>query len=70
MCPICAAPTALSAKVWRASAAEPAAWQLNGSDSTAGLQVAGGAGLVGYLSGSSTNFPVVLRFDTLSVKIP
>ncbi|MEV5053183.1 PKD domain-containing protein [Arthrobacter sp. LAR12-1-1.1] len=64
------APTALSAKVWRASAAEPAAWQLNGSDSTAGLQVAGGAGLVGYLSGSSTNFPVVLRFDTLSVKIP
>ncbi|MGY3317957.1 PKD repeat protein [Arthrobacter sp. TE12232] len=64
------APTALSAKVWRASAAEPAAWQLSASDSTPELQVAGGAGLVGYLSGSSTNFPVVLRFDTLAVKIP
>ena len=64
------APTALSAKVWRASAAEPAAWQVNASDSTPALQGAGGTGLVGYLSGSSTNFPVVLRLDTLSVKIP
>ena len=64
------APTTLSAKVWRASAAEPAAWQLNASDSTAELQVAGGAGLVGYLSGSSTNVPVVLRFDTFTVKNP
>ena len=64
------APTALSAKVWRASAAEPPAWQLNASDSTAELQMAGGAGLVGYLSGSSTNVPVVLRFDTFTVKNP
>ena len=64
------APTVLSAKVWRASAAEPAAWQLSASDSTAGLQAAGGAGLVGYLTASSTNVPVVLRFDAFSVKIP
>ena len=64
------APTVLSAKVWRASAAEPAAWQLSANDSTAGLQAAGGAGLVGYLTASSTNVPVVLRFDTFSVKIP
>jgi PKD repeat protein len=63
-------PTSLSAKVWRASAAEPAAWQLTATDATAALQVAGSAGLVGYLSGSSTNVPVTVRFDDFSVKIP
>lgn len=60
-------PTAVSGKVWRASAAEPAAWQLTVNDSTAGLQSAGSVGVVGYLSGTSTNTPVVLRFDNLNV---
>lgn len=60
-------PTSLTAKVWRASAAEPAAWQLTASDNTAGLQVAGGTGLVSYLSASATNAPVTLRYDNLNV---
>jgi PKD repeat protein len=63
-------PTVVSGKVWRASAAEPAAWQLSASDSTAALQTAGSSGLLAYLSGSATNFPVVMRVDDYSVKIP
>ncbi|QDY88907.1 PKD domain-containing protein [Arthrobacter sp. UKPF54-2] len=61
------APTAVSGKVWRASAAEPAAWQLTVSDATAALQAAGAAGAGGYVSGSSTNLPVVLRLDNLNI---
>lgn len=61
------APTAVSGKVWRASAAEPAAWQLTVSDATAALQAAGAAGAGGYVSGSSTNLPVVLRMDNLNI---
>lgn len=60
-------PTAVSAKVWRASGAEPAAWQLTVNDSTAALQAAGGTGVAAYLSGSATNAPVVMRFDDLTV---
>jgi PKD repeat protein len=63
-------PTVLSGKVWRASAAEPAAWQLSASDSTAALQTAGSPGLLAYLSGSAANAPVVMRVDDFSVKIP
>lgn len=62
-----ASPTALSAKVWRASGMEPAAWQITANDSTAELQAAGGSGVAGYLSGTATNAPVVLRFDDLNV---
>ena len=56
-------PTVLHAKVWAATAAEPAAWGTTGSDSTAALQLPGGVGLMSYLSGSSTNTPIVARFD-------
>lgn len=42
-------PTTLKAKLWADGTAEPAAWQLNTTDSTAGLQVAGGAGVRGFL---------------------
>ncbi|OFI38958.1 hypothetical protein BIU82_16780 [Arthrobacter sp. SW1] len=58
--------TAVSGKVWRAGTAEPAAWQLTVNDSTDALEVPGGVGLVSYLSGSSTNVPVVLRYDGLN----
>ncbi len=54
-------PTTLRLKVWNASQAEPAAWQITATDSTAALQAAGAAGLRGYLSGSATNAPVVLK---------
>ena len=59
------APTNLKAKVWEASGAEPAGWQLESSDSTAGLQVAGGVGLWSYLSGSATNAPITMTVDNL-----
>ncbi len=61
------APTAVSGKVWRASAAEPAGWQLTVNDATAALQAAGAAGAGGYVSGTATNVPVVLRMDNLNI---
>jgi hypothetical protein len=56
-------PTTVRAKVWLASATEPAAWTTTVTDTTAGMQVPGGVGLVTYLSGSATNAPVVARYD-------
>ena len=58
--------TALSAKVWKSTAAEPAAAQVTASDSQAALQAPGGVGFQAYLSGSATNAPVVATFDNLS----
>ncbi len=58
--------TVLTAKVWNASAAEPATWQLTATDATAGLQAAGGVGVWAYLSGSATNAPVTASVDNLS----
>ncbi|WP_285241002.1 PKD domain-containing protein [Arthrobacter sp. G.S.26] len=60
----------LQAKVWRDTAAEPAAWLLTSTDTTAALQAPGTTGLVGYLSGSATNVPITVRFDDYSVKVP
>ena len=59
--------TSLSAKVWKVGTAEPAAWQLTTTDTASVLQNPGGVGLKAYLSGSSTNAPVVASFDNLSV---
>ncbi len=38
---------------------------MTGTDSTAGLQAAGGLGLTSYTSGSSTTAPVSITFDDL-----
>ena len=38
-------PTTVRAKVWLAGTAEPAAWLLTSTDSTAGLQAPGGVGV-------------------------
>lgn len=59
--------TALSAKVWKTTAAQPATWQVTASDSLAALQAPGGVGFQAYLSGSATNAPVVATVDNLSV---
>ena len=59
------APTTLRIKVWKVGQSEPAAWQLTGTDTTTGLQVAGSVGVLPYLSGSVTNAPVVASFDDL-----
>jgi hypothetical protein len=56
-------PTVLQAKVWADGTTEPAAWQVTGTDSTAGLQAAGSVGVRTYLSGSATNAPITLTLD-------
>ncbi|GAA1627076.1 hypothetical protein GCM10009790_07150 [Georgenia ruanii] len=58
-------PTILQAKVWATGTPEPEAWTASVTDSTAGLQTAGGVGLRTYLSGSATNAPVLGLFDDL-----
>ncbi|SDP38037.1 PKD repeat-containing protein [Pedococcus dokdonensis] len=57
------APTTVRVKVWKNGTAEPAAWSLTSTDNTAGFQAAGSAGLYPYVSGTSTNGPVVYSFD-------
>ncbi|MFD4422845.1 PKD domain-containing protein [Agromyces sp. NPDC058484] len=59
------APTTLRAKVWEVGAAEPAAWQLTTTDTTAAMQQAGSIGLSLFLSGSATTSPLTVAFDKL-----
>jgi hypothetical protein len=59
-------PTTVRAKVWRVGDTEPATWLVAATDSTAALQVPGGIGLASYLSGTSTNAPVLAQFDDLA----
>src|SRR5690606_9942442 len=48
-------PTTTAAKIWRASESEPAGWQIEATDSTAGLQAAGFPAIRLSLSAASTN---------------
>jgi large repetitive protein len=59
-------PTTLKVKVWPATSAQPAAWTLTATDTTAGLQAAGAVGLTTYLSGSTTNAPTTVKFSSFS----
>lgn len=56
-------PTALAIKAWKAGTAEPSAWAVTASDSTAGLQTAGSIGLATYLTNGVTNAPIRLSID-------
>ena len=58
--------TNLSLSVWATGAAEPATPTLTRTDDTAALQVPGGIGLGGYLSGSATA-SVNVRFTEVQV---
>jgi PKD repeat protein len=58
---------ALSAKVWRTGTTEPAAWTVAATDAAGPLSTTGSIALSPYLSGSSTNAPVVVRYDNLTV---
>ncbi|WP_097193555.1 PKD domain-containing protein [Blastococcus aggregatus] len=60
------APTTVQVKVWKAGTAEPAAWDLSRTDSTAALQRPGGVRLDIYTSGSATAATTV-RVDDLRV---
>jgi PKD repeat protein len=62
-----AGPTALAVKAWKVGAAEPAAFQLSRTDSTASVQGAGSLTVQAYLSSGSTNAPVTGSFDNLAV---
>ncbi len=61
--------TDLKVKVWKAGSAEPGAWTLERSDSTAGLQAPGRIGLYFYQSASSTS-PQVFDIDNLTSATP
>jgi PKD repeat protein len=63
-------PTTLRAKAWKTGTAEPASWQRSVTDTTAGLQAAGGLGVGMYLSSSATNAPVTLILDDLNAVTP
>jgi len=61
--------TLLRAKFWRDGTSEPSSWQVSATDSTAGLQGAGGIGISTYLSSSATT-AVTLSVDDLVVTAP
>ncbi|GEK78845.1 PKD domain-containing protein [Agrococcus baldri] len=63
-------PTQLAAKVWPQSAAEPTAWQLTASDSTAVLQTAGIVSVRSAVSSSSAVSTTRLSYDELRVTAP
>jgi hypothetical protein len=58
--------TTISGKVWAAGTAEPANSQISVTDSATTLQSKGAVGIQAYLSGSSTNAPVIASIDNLS----
>ncbi len=61
------APTTLRARAWAAGQARPAAAVVSATDATAGLQVAGHTGLAAVVSSTTTNVPVTVRVDDVSV---
>ena len=60
--------TTLAAKAWFDSVAEPGAPQVQTTDTTPELQAAGGVGVHAYVTGSTTNAPLVMSVDNLKVK--
>ena len=57
--------THLRAKLWKAGDPEPSSWDTTTTDTAATLQVAGGVGVVSYLSGTATNAPVSLTISNV-----
>ncbi len=64
------APTTIRFKAWAAGSAEPDAWRLTATDSTAALQKAGGVGVYSYLSGSTSNGPTTVSIDNVVARLP
>ena len=62
-----ASPTAIRAKVWKQGTTEPASWQLETTDSTAGMQEAG-APVLHYALAASATSPGTVTFDNLTVR--
>lgn len=59
-------PTSIKAKIWAAGSPEPQSWQLQATDSTAALQVAGAATVYGYRPASATGSNA-LSFDDFTL---
>ena len=62
------ASTTLNGKVWADGTAEPTAWTLTTTDSEPTLQVSGQIGVTTYLSGTTTNGPVVFTVGGLTAQ--
>jgi len=62
-----AEPTTLRLRTWKEGTPEPTTWQVTTTDATPELQDAGGVGVDGLLSGTSTNAPVAIRVHGLTV---
>jgi PKD repeat protein len=58
-------PTTIRTKVWLGTNPEPAGWTVTATDDYAPLQGPGAVGLIGYISGSATNTPVVVSVADL-----
>jgi PKD repeat protein len=65
-----ASPTTLRTRAWKAGSTEPTTWLATTQDSTAELQVPGGAALGVYLGAGISNTPYAVRFDHYSVATP
>lgn len=63
-------PTVIKTKVWATTGPEPAGWQLEATDTTAGLQAPGSTGVAAVLSGLATNAPVTARISDFSLTAP
>ena len=70
-------PVTVSAKVWKSSDGEPAAWQVTKTDTgttaaTLNLQTAGSVGIYGYMNSGSSNVtstsPLKLTFDSYTAQ--
>lgn len=62
-----ASPTTLRAKAWADGSAEPSAWTISASDSTAALQVASHLGIRWFNEATSSQGTVTAYFDDLTV---
>lgn len=61
--------TALRSKIWPAGTAEPSAWQLSTTDTTAALQSAGFTGFTTYAGTGFTGLPFVVLVDDFQAKV-
>ena len=61
-------PTWVRIKAWADGQTEPSAWQYQVTDSEVSVQGTGAVGLRAYISGSSTNAPLIVTWDDFSVK--
>lgn len=59
------APTALHARAWAASAAEPTTWQVAAGNSDPALQTAGAVAVIATVPSAVTNGPVTVHFQDL-----